>query len=316
MSAPDEDNTSGNNSQTDIGKEGNSNPTKHNIKNDSSTITIKRSTFIKLAVVGIAALMVSAFLAGYNLRSGIIENTTQAQLTSAIQALQNQPPPQIIQQQTPPIQQGPSAPIPSAAPPPPPPQNISSISLDGAPVKGKPDAPITLVEFLDFQCPFCSRFSSETLPQIVKEYVDTGKVKFVSKHFPMDGLHLNAQSAAIAAECANEQGKFWEYHDVLFANQTQWENQSGNQTAQTFKQYATKLGLDMNKFNTCFDSNKYQEKVSKELQEGSTYGVSGTPAFYIGNEEIGYTQIVGAQPFVSFKAIIDQKLQQQPSSRA
>ena len=123
----------------------------------------------------------------------------------------------------------------------------------------------------------------------------------------MESLHPNAQGAAIASECANEQGKFWQYHDALFGNQTLWQSQTGNQTAQTFKQFASELGLDANKFNSCVDTQKHKDEVTNETQEATTFSVSGTPTFYLGNEDIGYTQVVGAQPFSSFQTIIDSK---------
>ena len=116
------------------------------------------------------------------------------------------------------------------------------------------------------------------------------------------------EELAIASECANEQGKFWQYHDALFGNQSLWQSQTGNQTVQTFKQFATDLGLDTNKFNSCVDTQKHKDQVTKETQEATTFSVSGTPTFYLGNEEIGYTQVVGAQPFSSFQTVIDQKL--------
>jgi len=159
-----------------------------------------------------------------------------------------------------------------------------------------------VVEFSDFQCPFCAIFFSNTLSQIKTEYVDTGKIRFVYKHFPID-FHQNAKIASVASECAKEQGKFWEYHDVLMANQTSWENLSGNDTKETFVKYAQSLGLD-SKFKPCLDSMKYERNVDMDLQQGSAMGVTGTPAFFIGNEG-NYTLIEGAQPFTSFKQMID-----------
>lgn len=192
--------------------------------------------------------------------------------------------------------------------PPSPPQEIQSISLGGAITMGKQDAPVTVVEFSDFQCPFCKRHFEDTFNQIEQEYVATGQVRYVYKHYPLD-FHQNAKQAAVAAECANEQGKFWEYHDVLFQKQTEWETQDANAAATTFKKYATDLGLNAGSFNTCLDFNKHEEKVDKESQEGSAYGVSGTPTFFIGNEQQGYTTVVGAKPFTALKQTIDQALQ-------
>ena len=176
---------------------------------------------------------------------------------------------------------------------------------------GRADAPLTLVEFADFQCPFCERFFSNTLPQIQKSYVDTGKLNLVYKHFPLADVHPNAREAANAAECANAQGKFWPYHNILFANQTQWAEQRASQVASTFKKYASDLGLNSVAFNSCLDSNKYPSTIDKDSQQASTYGVLGTPTFYIGNDKSGYTQILGTKPFPIFQLYIDQLLSQQ-----
>jgi protein-disulfide isomerase len=182
---------------------------------------------------------------------------------------------------------------------------VASVNTDGAPVKGKADAPITVVEFADFQCPFCSRFASDTLEQLVKSYVDTGKIKFVYKQYPLT-FHPHAQPAALASECANEQGKFWPMHDKLYATQTTWASQDAATVKKTFKEYAVSLGLSTASFNSCLDSNKYSDKIQKQSSEGSQYGVSGTPTFYVGNQKAGYTQIVGAQPLPSFEQLIKQ----------
>jgi protein-disulfide isomerase len=123
--------------------------------------------------------------------------------------------------------------------------------MDNAPTQGKPGAPVTFIEFSDFQCPFCGSFFTQTEPQLLKTYVDTGEVKLVYKQFPMDGLYPNAREAALASECANEQGKFWPYHNSLFGNQTTWVNQNSTQVANTFKNYASALKLDTTSFNSC-----------------------------------------------------------------
>jgi protein-disulfide isomerase len=166
-----------------------------------------------------------------------------------------------------------------------------------------------MVEFADFQCPFCKRHFDNSFNQIKQEYIDSGKVKYVYMNYPMD-MHPNAKPAANAAECANEQGKFWQYHDKLFATQSEWEDQPAASATATFKQYAANLGLNAAQFTSCLDSNKYQSKIDNETQEGSSYGVSGTPTFYIGNDKAGYITVDGAQPYSSFKQTIDQQLQQ------
>lgn len=168
------------------------------------------------------------------------------------------------------------------------------------PAKGDKNAPVTIVEFSDFECPFCARFYSETLPQLQSEYIDTGKVKIVYMHYPLS-FHPKAKPLAHAAECANDQGKFWEMHDKIFA-----ENTAGTLTSATdatYKQWAQELGLNASEFNTCYDNQTFAAEIDKEFALGGEVGVSATPTFYINGR-----QLVGAMPFESFKAIIDEEL--------
>lgn len=160
-------------------------------------------------------------------------------------------------------------------------------------IRGSFNAPITLVEFSDFECPFCGRIVP-TMNKILEDY--KGKVRLVYKHFPL-GFHPNAQKAAEASECASEQGKFWEYHDKLF------ENQPSGFSVDNFKQWAGDLSLNAVQFNSCLDSGKYAQKVQKDFQEGQQKGVNGTPATFINGQLIS-----GAQPYNNFKQIIDNLL--------
>jgi protein-disulfide isomerase len=160
------------------------------------------------------------------------------------------------------------------------------------PARGPENARITLVEFSDFQCPFCSK-AHDTVEQVMQSY--PGKVRLVFRHFPLD-FHKNAAKAAEAAMCANEQGKFWEYHDVLFKNQQTLE------IAQ-LKDHAKSVGLDTSTFSTCLDSSKYKKSVDEDMAAGQKVGVSGTPAFFINGVFLN-----GAQPFDEFKKVIDQEL--------
>lgn len=160
---------------------------------------------------------------------------------------------------------------------------------------GNPDAPVTIVEFSDFECPFCAAFYQNTLPQIEENYIKTGKVKLVFRDFPLP-FHANAQKAAEAAECAGEQGKFWEMHDIIFDNQT-------TISAADLKNYAINLNLNSIQFNDCLDSGKYADEVGKDMNDGSAAGVTGTPTFFINGEKL-----VGAQPFSVFEEILDKKL--------
>lgn len=172
------------------------------------------------------------------------------------------------------------------------------------PVLGNQNAPITIVEFSDYQCSFCTRFWRETLPQLKENYIDTGKVKLVYRDFPLSSIHPSAQKAAEAAECADDQGKYWEYHDILFENQNTWA--SGDSVAE-FKSYASQLGLNTQNFNQCLDSGKYTQEVRNDIQDGINLGVTGTPTFFILDKNGNVVEkIVGAQPFSVFKHTIDQ----------
>lgn len=160
------------------------------------------------------------------------------------------------------------------------------------PFKGAADAKVTVVEFSEFQCPFCSRVGP-TLQKIWEVYGD--KVRIVFRDFTLP-MHARAIPAAEAANCANEQGKFWEFHDKLFANQQALSDDD-------FKKYATELGLDTDKFNTCYSTGKYRADVQKDAADGAKIGVTGTPAFFINGRFLS-----GAQPFEAFKAIIDEEM--------
>lgn len=161
--------------------------------------------------------------------------------------------------------------------------------------KGNSDAPVTIVEFSDFQCPFCAAFYQNTLPQIEEIYLKTGKAKLVFRDFPLP-FHADAQKAAEVAECAGEQGKFWEMHNMIF------DNQEAIGVAD-LKQNGKSLGLDIAALNDCLDSGKYADEVRRDMNDGSAAGVSGTPTFFINGEKL-----VGAQPFSVFEQIIERKL--------
>ena len=188
------------------------------------------------------------------------------------------------------------------------PQIIRNISLDDDPMKGNPDAPITIIEFSDFQCPFCAKFHETTLPQLEKNYISTGKVNFVYRDFPIQSIHPNAIPAALASECADDQGKFWEIHDMIFKNQKSWQGLSIEQSVNLFTEYASEIGLNADEFDSCMSSVKHLEEIRNDLNDGREYGVTGTPGFFVGNEEIGFTKLIGAQPFSSFQRVIDEQL--------
>jgi len=167
--------------------------------------------------------------------------------------------------------------------------------IDDDAVKGEEDAPVTIVEFSDYECPFCTRFYTDTFGQLKTKYIDTGKVKFVYRDFPLS-FHQNAQKAAEAAECAGEQNKYYEMHNKLFE-----DGVSGGVTA--FKGYAEEIGLDTNEFNSCLDSGKMAAEVKKDFNDGAKFGVSGTPAFFINGK-----LLTGAQPIQAFEQMIEQEL--------
>lgn len=170
---------------------------------------------------------------------------------------------------------------------------------------GKPDAPVTLVEFSDYQCPFCGRFFNQTFAALKTQYIDTGKVRYVFRDFPLDQLHPQARKAAEAAHCAGEQRKYWEMHDTMFKNQRTLK-------VENLKGFASELGLDVTAFSSCLDEGKYAAAVSQHHAAGSELGVTGTPAFFVGKSPldgtIEATAIKGAQPITAFRQAIDRLL--------
>ena len=162
--------------------------------------------------------------------------------------------------------------------------------------KGDPNAPVTIIEFADFQCPFCGRFFAQTEPQINEQYIQSGKVRL--GYFNFAFLGQESTWAAEAAECAADQNKFWEYHDKLYSSQS-GENQ-GAFNKDKLKQFAEELGLDTSAFNECLDSGKYTQLIRDESSMASSVGVRSTPTFLINGQPI-----VGAQPFEIFEQTID-----------
>src|SRR5947199_387433 len=181
----------------------------------------------------------------------------------------------------------------------PPPVLRAEVSADGAPSKGPGKAPVTIVEFSDFHCPFCRRVLP-TLAQLESQYGE--KIRLVFRDFPIDNLHPEASKAHEAARCANEQGKFWAYHDKLFASPPK-------SSPEIFKGFAKDLGLNVTAFESCFASGKYQAAVKKDIEEGNRVGVTGTPAFFINGRIIS-----GAQPLEAFARVIDDELARVQSS--
>ena len=173
----------------------------------------------------------------------------------------------------------------------------TEFDLDGSELSiGNPNAPVTVIEFSDLQCPFCKKFYDSTLKDLKTNYIDTGKVYFVYKHFPLS-FHPSAQIAGEATECANEQGVWYEYHEEIY------NSQNGDFGVSELKQWAIGIVSDTSAFNECLDSRKYLDKVNADMIEGQSVGVSGTPASFVNG-----ILVSGAQPYATFKNIIDLEL--------
>jgi len=261
---------------------------------EESKITIKKSSYNNMLKGIVAAIAIATFLGGYAVGtlSGDSDSLSADEIKEIISAVEAKAP----------------APQPVRAPTQPTAPSVFQVSLDDDPVKGDANAPVTVVEFSDFQCPFCSRFYTQTLPALQENYIDTGKIKLVYKDLPLDNLHPNARPAHIAAECADEQGKFWEYHDVLFENQAQWSRLSSVDLSSQLNQYATSMGLNSASFDSCLSSPSMADEVNADFLQAAQYGATGTPTFFIGNEKDGFIKLVGAQPYAAFQAAIDAQL--------
>jgi protein-disulfide isomerase len=182
----------------------------------------------------------------------------------------------------------------------------SPVDISGAPAKGSGSAPVTLVEISDYHCPFCRRHVQQTQPQIYSQYVDSGKVRHVFIHYPIDQLHPDAYKSHEAASCAADQGRFWELHAKLFEAPAKSEEQIAS--------VAFAAGLDVNALKACMASGKYRAAVRASVQKMQELGVSGTPMFLVGKTPSGsepfkaLSMINGAQPFPAFQKAIDAAL--------
>jgi protein-disulfide isomerase len=183
----------------------------------------------------------------------------------------------------------------------PPPATRIDVAVADAPVRGAPDAAVTIVEFSDFECPFCKR-TQPTLTKVLEKY--SGRIKLAYRDFPLDSIHPQARAAAEAARCAQQGGKFWEYHDALFA-------QSPKLGAEDLKRSAKEVGLDVEKFDACIASGATKAGVEKDVEEGNRLGITGTPAFFINGRLLS-----GAQPVEAFTRVIDDELARTESATA
>ncbi|WP_230972420.1 DsbA family protein [Archaeoglobus neptunius] len=170
-----------------------------------------------------------------------------------------------------------------------------NVSVDDDPYRGAKNAKVVIVEFSDYACPYCAKFATEVEPKILENFGD--KVKIVFRDFPIHGN--TSYFAAEAANCAGEQGKYWEFHDLLFKNQREWMSNHSK-----IYDYAKQLGLNVSAFRACVESGKYREEISKDYKDGVSYGVTGTPTFFINGKKY-----VGYKPYEEFAKLIEQELQ-------
>lgn len=181
---------------------------------------------------------------------------------------------------------------------------IVRVSIDDDPMKGDPNAPVTMIEFSDYQCPYCRRFHNNVLPLLEKNYINTGKVRYVFRDKPL-GFHPLAMPAAVVANCAGKQGKYWEMNDFLFKNPANLQ-----ETAMLV--YVKELGLDYDKFKECRKDKRQEQEVRNDFQDSETYGVRGTPSFFIGKTTGGKMMdglyLRGARPYAAYKTTIDKLL--------
>lgn len=189
------------------------------------------------------------------------------------------------------------------------PPTSGKVSVDDDPVLGSKDAGVTLIEFSDYECPFCKRHFTDVYPSLKKDYIDTGKVKMVFRDYPLPFHDPIATFEANAASCAREQGgdsAYYKFHDAIF---TKTKSNGNGLTKDDVYQFASDLGLNQANLKTCADSLKYAEEVKKDVADGGSAGVSGTPSFFVGKSDPSGTitgnLIVGAQPYTAFQSAID-----------
>jgi len=186
------------------------------------------------------------------------------------------------------------------------PQNISIRTFleNGSPVLGDSNAPVTLIEFGDYQCHFCNVFFHSTEDRILKNYVETGKVKMIFKDYNIIGS--DSIAASHGAHCANDQELFWEYHDILYSNWTGENN--GWASSENLAKFAQEIGLDVNKWSECIENGLHSQTILSSNRDARTLELTGTPAFFVIGPDGKTTSIFGAQPFEAFKNIFEAEL--------
>jgi protein-disulfide isomerase len=185
--------------------------------------------------------------------------------------------------------------------------NLPPMKAEGY-VLGSPTAPVEVIEFADFECPSCGQFATLTEPDVRTKLVNTGKIRIRYIDFPLP-MHRNTWDASLAAACANDQGKFWEMHDVMFQNQDRWNGEATNRPRPVLAEYAKGLGLDMTKYDACMDAETHRAKVQSHEQEAERRQVNSTPTFVIGGK-----LIPGALPYDTFKQLVDAELAKAPAA--
>lgn len=174
------------------------------------------------------------------------------------------------------------------------------VSADDDPFVGSEDSPITIIDFSDYQCPFCAKFYAEIFPQLDIDYIKTGKVKYVFRDFPLN-IHPKAQYAHNAAQCAGEQNKYWEMHNMLFEKQAEWG--ASEDLIETFTAYSLEAGLNTVNFKECLTSERYADEVAKDRNDGISYGVKGTPTLFINGKIIR-----GVGTYEQLKQLLEKEL--------
>lgn len=250
---------------------------------------MERSALVKWVFIG-AAVVFLGLVAG---RQQQIVNS-QNEILKQIQELKGSPVGRAAQ-----APQAPAAPAAPAAPP------DFNMRIDGSASKGSDKAKLTLIEFSDFECPFCGNYVRDSYPKLEQDYVNTGKIRYVFRNFPLESIHPRALKAGEAGECARVQGKFWQLHDRLFANQKALEPAA-------LLEHAKSVGLDMKAFGSCLEG-QATAKLRADLDAGRSAGISGTPTFFLGYSQPDGSvhvveKLVGARPYASFQATLDKML--------
>ena len=173
------------------------------------------------------------------------------------------------------------------------------IGIDDDPQLGDANARVTIIEFGDYQCPYCRQFWRETFPRLKKEYIDTGKVRFIYRDYPQP-VHPEAMLSAMAAECADDQGKYYEFHDKIFREQDRRGRDVVRYRAPELKRWAADITLDPTAFNACLDEERHKDEVSKDYKDLEGLGLEGTPIFFVNGRVL-----VGAHPFATFQKVIE-----------